>query len=279
MSQTNAKEEKKKQKEEDYSDVPNWLKGVVIFFVSLVLFMIGAWVVFNLQKPKLAVVPDVKRKTVAEAEAVFKEANLKLRISKKVASEQYAADTVIDTDPGSGTKVYEGDTVNVEVSAGSRFVEVPDLRGMSQDEAKLLLDSIGLGLDSRIEEKRDSDVEKGMVLSQIPEPRKRVERRTQIRIIVSSGKESPRRTTGSKQKYLYSIRIELSDIEKNVIMRVDMTDTRGTRTISEQERLPGEVVELSAEGVGEEAIFLIYYDGELITQVTKKANPDEGNPE
>jgi serine/threonine-protein kinase len=225
-------------------------------------------------------VPDVRRKTVSEAEALLKEANLKLRISRRIASETYRQDEVIQTDPAPGTKVYEGNTINAEVSAGSRFVEVPDLRGLSQDEARLLLDSVGLKLDTRVEEKRDPDVKKGTVLQQIPEPRKRVERRTEIKVVVSSGRERPDRTgSQSTERFLYTLRIELSDITETVMMRVDMTDARGTRPISEPVRRPGVVVELSAEGVGEKAIFLIYYDGELITQETKFARPPENEEE
>lgn len=272
---------KKVREEDDYgSDVPGWLKGTLIFFVSLVLMMIGTWIAFNFQKPKLTVVPDIRRKTVSEAETLLKDANLKLRISRRTASESYAQDAIIQTDPAPGTKVYEGNTINAEVSAGSRFVEVPDLRGLSQDEARLLLDSVGLKLDTRVEEKRDPDVKKGTVLEQVPEPRKRVERRTEIKVVVSSGRDRPDRTgSTSSERFLYTLRIELSDITESVMMRVDMTDARGTRTISEQDRLPGEVVELSAEGVGEKAIFLIYYDGELITQETKYAKPPEGAEE
>jgi serine/threonine-protein kinase len=179
----------------------------------------------------------------------------------------------LETDPEAGAKVYVGDTLSATISAGSRFVEVPDMRGMTVDKAKIMLDSLGLELDPRMEYERDPDVEKGMVLKQIPEPRTRVERKTEIRVVVSSGKERVKPKGEDSTKYLYTVRIELSDITEQVMLRVDMTDARGTKTIDERERQPGELVELTAEGYGGEALFRIYYNGELVTQV--KREPDE----
>jgi serine/threonine protein kinase len=260
------------EEEEPYSaDVPNWLKGVLVFFLTLAALTVGAFIIYNLQKPKLTTVPDLKGMSISEAEETLRPNKLKVRVIRRIASETFPQDAVIDTDPEANSKVYEGDTIGAVVSAGSRFVEVPDLRGRTLDEAKLLLDSIGLSLDSQYTEERDPDMKKGMILEHVPEARKRVERKTAIKVVVSSGSERPDRRPTSQQKYLYTIRIELSDITEAVLMRVDMTDARGTRTISEQERQPGELVELTVEGTGEEAIFLIYYDGELITQKTKRA--------
>lgn len=257
------------------TDVPNWLKGVLVFFVSLVAMMVGAWMIFNFKKPKLVTTPDLHRLSVAKAQSQLEPMKLKLRITKRVFDEQVPADTILDMDPTPGERIYEGGVINVKVSMGSRFVEVPDLRGMTVDKAKLLLDSLELKLDENIVEERAKDVEKGMIIKQLPESRNRVERSTVIRIVVSSGRTAPTPTKSDDSKYLYTVTIELNDITESVLMRVDMTDNRSTRTISEERREPGEVVELTAEGYGPQAIFKIFYDGEPITQVTKRADGEQ----
>lgn len=267
---------RKRTREVEPSDVPIWLKGALVFFAALAVMMVGTWFVVNLRKPRLVTVPDLHRLTIAKAEEAVKPLHLKLHVTKKVMNEQVPADVILDTDPTPGERIYEGGTINVQVSAGSRFVEVPDLRGMTADKARILLDSLGLRLDDRVEEEYDRDAEKGMILKQVPEARTRVERKTAIRVVASSGKDPPVRNPRDNTKYIYTVRIELSDIVEPVLMRVDMTDNRGTKTISEERRQPGEVVELTAEGYGSQAIFKVFYNGEPITQVTKQA--DEESP-
>lgn len=257
-------------------DVPNWLKGVMVFFAALVVLLIGTFLFTNLQKPKLVTVPDLRGESFSKAEEQLKALKVRLRVARKEISETDPADEILDMDPTPGEKIYEGGTISVVVSAGSRFVEVPDLRGMTVDKARILLDSLDLKLDESIDEEYDREAVRGMVLRQVPTSGSRVERRTAIRLTISSGTQSPRGRGNVNAKYVYTIRIELTDINEPVIMRVDMTDARNTKTISEEERQPGEMVELTAEGYGDQAIFRIFYDGEPVTQITKRADEEAG---
>lgn len=272
----------KRERRDDYleGEVPGWVKGVFVFLLAIVVMMVGTWIVQNLGKPKDVLVPDLNRLTISSAEQAIKPLKLKLKVKAQELNETIPADVILDMDPTPGEKLREGGTIYVTVSAGSKFVEVPDLRGMNADEAKILLESLGLKLDDRIAQQPSKDVEEGMIMKQVPEPRTRVERRTSIRATASSGRRGPAKPVGdSSQKYLYTIRIELSDITEEVLMRVDMTDSRGTKSISEELRQPGDIVELTAEGYGDQAIFKIYYDGEPITQIVKSAKePEEEQP-
>lgn len=269
-----AEDDRRKGRDTDSGDVPNWLKGVMVFFAALVVLLIGTFLFTNLQKPKLVTVPDLRGESFSKAEEQLKPLKVRLRVARKEISETDPADEILDMDPTPGEKIYEGGTISVVVSAGSRFVEVPDLRGMTVDKAKLLLESLDLKLDEHIDEEYDREAPRGMILKQIPNSGSRVERRTAIRLTISSGTQSPRSRQNANSKYVYTIRIELTDIQEPVIMRVDMTDARSTKTISEEERQPGELVELTAEGYGDQAIFRIFYDGEPVTQITKKADEE-----
>ncbi len=253
-------------------DVPAWLTWIVVFVFALVAIMVGSWLVVNLRQPKLVAVPELKTKTYAEAQRELKKLGLKVHVLRKQISETTPPDIILETDPIARKKLKEGDSVGVVLSIGGRFVEVPDLRGMTLDKARLVLDSMGLTVDNNIEEVRDRDIAKGMIVKQVPEPLKRVERRTAVQLTISSGNDRPITSQTDRRKYKYNITIDLSTITEPVLMRVDMTDRNGTRVINEQQRQPGEVVELSAEGTGSRVLFSIYYDGELITQAEKTAD-------
>ncbi len=268
-------ERRSREAVEGDADIPRWLRFTVGALVSLVALMALGWTVFNLNKPKQVGVPELKRLTIAEAESRLKSLGLRMRIAKRSTSEQFASDTVTGSEPTPGSKVYEGGSVGVFVSDGSRFVEVPDLRGLTVDKAKVLLHSLGLVLDERVIEEREREVERGLIVRQVPEPRTKHERGTSIRVRISSGTE-PAAGSGADEnrKYLYTIKIKLTDLSEPVVLRVDMTDTRGTKTIHEEMHAPEEEIELTAEGYGGEAVFRIFYDGDLVTQVTKKADQE-----
>lgn len=259
--------------EEDVpGDVPLWLRMALVFFVSLVVFMVAGWMIFNLSKPRTIKVPSLQGLTMAQADENLKHLNLKLHVMRREASEQPAG-TILDTDPSAGRDVVEGQAVGVVVSSGSRTVEVPDVRGLTPDRAREVLDSVGLNLNARIEEVRDRSAELGTIVSQLPEPRTRVDRGASVRIRVASEERSePDRD--ADRRYVYTIRIQLNDIDSPVVVRVDMTDSRSTETIHEEEHLAGDDFTITAEGYGLQADFRIFYDGSLVKTVTK--NADEG---
>ena len=273
-----------RQRADDYEpdDVPAWLKMVMIFLGSLVVFVVGAFVVFNLNRPKEIVVPDVRRLTIGEAESRLDSLGLSLRVVRREVNESFAFDTILSTDPPAGSKVFEGDTVQAVVSAGSRFVEVPDLRGTTVDRAKIMLETVGLRLDDRIVEVRDRAIPPGQIVGHVPEPRRRVERGSSIGVQVSSNVRQAVREPGrNERKYLYTVRIRLTDILDPVTLRVDMTDSVGTRTVHEADYSPGAEVEFNAEGYGPESTFRFFYNGELIKQVVQQADPapePQGSP-
>ncbi|MBI5708424.1 MAG: PASTA domain-containing protein [Armatimonadetes bacterium] len=252
-------------------DVPMWLRTATIFFVALVVFMIGGWMIFNLNRPRNVTVPNVRGLTLAQAEANLKKLNLKGRIMRREINDQ-AAGTVVDTDPSPGFAVYEGQSVGLVISQGSRFVETPDVRGLTPDKAREMLDSVGLSLGDPVEKTRDRSAEPGTVVSQVPEPRVRLERGSIVRVKVA-GEEDERPTSDAenRRRYLYTIKIELTDIEDPVELRVDMTDSRRTRTIHRETHDPGDEITIEEEGYGPRADFRIFYDGELKKQVTKTA--------
>ena len=79
-----------------------------------------------------------------------------------------------------------GQTITVSLSSGSSEVEVPDLQGMSQDQARSALKSAGLELGNVTSV--DSDKEKDRIVSQDPATGTKVKKGTSIAVSVSSGK-------------------------------------------------------------------------------------------
>ncbi len=259
--------------EEGSADVPGWAKALIVFFAGLLAALVFAWIIFNMNQPRQVTVPDVKRLTVTEAIARLEAIGLKLRISRKLPDEQIPKDQVLGSSPDPGEKVKEGSTVNVSISVGSKFVEAPDVRGMSVDQAKTMLSSVDLKVDAAIEQVASDKVKEGMIVSQNPEPHMKVQRLSSLRVQVSTGKPGKSGDPKDSVKYQYTLRIPLEGLQSAIKLRVDLTDARGTKTVHESEHEPEELVEIIAEGFGKKATFKVYYDGELVT--TKEVVADD----
>lgn len=270
------KEVKTARIQKEPGDVPGWVKGFIVFLSAVFLSMVGIWLLFNLNKPKQISLPNLVGMKEAEARKILENLELNLMVSPvKRTSERYPAETILEMQPAAEERIPQGSTVNVVVSRGSKYVEVPDLRNQTLDEARTLLGTVDLQLDDRIRRERSRETEAGMIVSQIPEPRAKVERGTRIRATISSGRGSPGNEpeTEVDAVYAYTLSFPLEEVEEPVDVRVMMTDSRGTKEVYSRTHGPGEIVSFSAEGRGSEAIFRIFYNGELVRQVTERAGP------
>lgn len=87
-------------------------------------------------------VPDVVGKTAAEAEAAISQKKLVSEVTEEF-NDTVDAGKVIRESPQAGTVIKKGGTVNIVISKGPEKINVPDVSGMSKDDAKSTLESLG----------------------------------------------------------------------------------------------------------------------------------------
>ena len=92
---------------------------------------------------------------------------------------------MIDTQPGSGSVIERGSTVTMRVSRGVEQVEVPDVVGQSEDEARDTLRDAGLRV-GEVTERESTDKEPGTVLEQDPADGGKVDRDSAVDLVVAS---------------------------------------------------------------------------------------------
>ena len=140
-------------------------------------------------------VPDLKNKTRDEAEKLLKEAGLEGKAGTPENSDEFEKDRIISQNPESGTKIAKGQTVTYVVSLGKGNVEVPDVRGYSEGDARASLENAGLNVTTS--ESTSDSVEAGLVISQNPSQGSSVAKGTTVNITVSTGKPAPSKYTVS----------------------------------------------------------------------------------
>jgi eukaryotic-like serine/threonine-protein kinase len=78
---------------------------------------------------------------------------------------------------------------NNDAGGGARTVEVPDVTGLTQDEAQRRLGAAGL--ESSVEERESSEADAGTVIEQDPSASERIRRGESVNLVVGSGPTEP----------------------------------------------------------------------------------------
>lgn len=132
--------------------------------------------------PQQATVPDVGGLSRGAAEQAIRDADLDASVVEEATGDAEPG-TVLRQDPAAGVTVEPGSTVTIVVARAVPAVEVPDVLGLSRDEAVGELD--GAGLESRESTRTVSDeAEDGIVLDQRPSPGEQVRAGAPVRIYV-----------------------------------------------------------------------------------------------
>jgi eukaryotic-like serine/threonine-protein kinase len=113
--------------------------------------------------PDTVAVPKLAGMSRSEAENALGEVNLSVGEVTTQNSPGVPEGDVIKSDPGAGQAVTEGDSVDLVLSTGQ--VSLPDLRGMTEEQAKSRLSDLNLSSSTSTEE---SDETPGTVIKQSP---------------------------------------------------------------------------------------------------------------
>ena len=132
-------------------------------------------------------VPDIVGKTEEEATKALKDKNLGIKVDSREDSEKYEEGTVSEQKTKVGTKVKKHSTVHVVVSSAliGKEIIVPDVSGMSEDEAQKKLTDEGFKPTSEFQ--YDDNVAEGNVISTTPAAHSKAAKDTQVKMIVSKG--------------------------------------------------------------------------------------------
>lgn len=170
--------------------------GAIIIFI--LVFTIGkAAGLFKFSSGKPAVtdekdkvkVPKFIGKTEKEAKKLADEKGLKLTI-KREESDEYEEGYVFKQSTGEKTSVAKGANITIYVSTGlkGKEIEIPDVSGSSEEEAKQTLIDAGFKSSNiSVEEKESDSVDAGVVIGTTPDSGTKASADAKITILVSKG--------------------------------------------------------------------------------------------
>lgn len=162
--------------------------GVSVFVIGLVIWLIAggaALISFNGNTDTKIVVSNVVGKTYEEALAILDEQDLLVARQLQVSS-TIPAGTVISTDPPAGQEVGAKTTITVLVSSGQELALMPNLVGMTEQDAILAITNAKLVLGT-ITQSDSPTVAKNLVMSSDPAANQQITAGTTVNIVISTG--------------------------------------------------------------------------------------------
>jgi beta-lactam-binding protein with PASTA domain/predicted Ser/Thr protein kinase len=177
----------------DPDDEPRKRRGLAYFL--LVLAVLGALALIGVagkalldrppqNQPKISV-PSVVDLPVDTATAKIRAAGLVPETADVPSAKEVGL--VVDQSPGADEMVARGAKVTLSVSAGPKTVELPDLKGFTQDEAAASLADLNLKVGT-IKQVDDTGLDKGKVFTTTPGAGESVPVDSAVGLNVASGK-------------------------------------------------------------------------------------------
>ena len=132
--------------------------------------------------PPLAIVPDVRDKSLTDAIQILSDRGLKANPVDVPSTKPEG--TVVAQDPGPGKKVAPRSTVRINISKGAPQVAVPTVVGQRYEDALILLQNAGFAV---ARSDVDSTEDKGIVIGQNPQGNSVASKGDRVTLSVSKG--------------------------------------------------------------------------------------------
>lgn len=137
-------------------------------------------------------VPSTIGMNLIDAQEVLEELGLNVVIVYK-NNDDLEEDTVMDQSPESGSKIFTEDSIMLTVSFGPQIVYMPNLHGMTEEEAKDALEDRGLIVEG-ITYEVSNQYHSGTVIGQEPAPESDMLEDSAVTFIVSKGPDEDKGT-------------------------------------------------------------------------------------
>ncbi len=219
-----------------------------------------------LGRPDQKPVPLVLGKTLDSARQQLDAAGFKVDIDRR--SDLAPVDTVFRQVPSASSKVDEGSTVTLFVSNGPTTVKMPDVLGLTEQDARRRIRRVGLR--PSLEQENSRKVPLGNVIRSDPGPGKAIERGSRVTLIVSSGPKEVGvpDVKGQDQKDAVD---RLREAGLSVVVR-ERESNEPTDTVVDQTPVAGQLV-------GEGSTVTLYVSNGRLKQVPDVVGQDQGEAE
>ena len=254
-----------------YDDEPRrspaaWTALIIAVIAALGLLGFGLYTQLRDDPVTTVAVPDVTGQPQQTAQVNLARAGFEVDV-QTVASDSVDEGDVVSQTPEGGTQAEAGSTVRLTVSGGPDSVGVPPLEGRSLDDARNLLEDLGLTLGT-VTKTDDPDTPEDEVISSDPAAGEEVKPGTRVAVEVGTGQVVVPNTVGLSQN---DAQRQLSDANLQVETEYRQTSDADEGTVLEQDPGAGDKVDIGSTV----KIVVAQKEAPTITPTTVTPTPSE----
>ncbi|MBW3667098.1 MAG: PASTA domain-containing protein, partial [Actinobacteria bacterium] len=177
---------------------PDFAEGVVIEQSPVAGIQVGGGTRVDLvvsSGPEVVVLPELAGMNERQAIATLTDLGLKWTVNDQFDDTE-PEDIVIRTDPVAGEEIFAGETVLLVVSLGPAPVDVPNLIGQTEEQARNITEDAGLVFRVANTTQPVADpAQDGLVVDQVPDPGTTVDRGDTVTVTLGEYTPPPTTTT------------------------------------------------------------------------------------
>ena len=162
---------------------------IIAISLAIVLLLSAGATWYNYFGPGAKVsIPSIVGMKSSEAKNTLTQANLNLKITKEVFSEEIGKGRVIEMNPSAGEKIAADGLIKVTISKGPERYLVPKLSGLSLADAGALLTKSKLVIGSTNYVFNDK-VEKDLIIGSSPTSGELIKKNSPVNLLISKGSD------------------------------------------------------------------------------------------
>lgn len=175
----------------------------------------------------MVTVPEVEDRPRADVIAELEELDLLVTVNEE-ANPDIPRDSAIRINPAAGSQLQRNSTVILTVSSGREITEVPDVVGMSLDDASRALSDAGLEISDNVQEEESNSEDTGRVTEQNPAAGSQLSRGSRVTVTVGTGPRMVRIPSNLVGQDIEEVRSTLDAMGLTVnVESVDSTEPDG----------------------------------------------------
>ncbi|TMJ16265.1 MAG: PASTA domain-containing protein [Bacillati bacterium ANGP1] len=229
--------------------------------------------------PEMVSVPDVRRRSLLDARFMIEEARLTVGEVREAYDASVPPGVVLSQDPAPGALLQRGTAVYLRVNRGPERVILPDLVGQPLDEARRMLNDIGVTLRQVTQVPR-SGIPPGQVVEMAPRAGTQIRHGDAVTVMIAAtpgagGAPPPQPivtgtltpvTPGDPGRKHARITVVVGEGAPRQVVKIVVVDAQGTRVAYEKAHAPGATVSTQVDGSGY-TIVQVYIDNRLIQEI------------
>src|SRR5438309_9449337 len=229
--------------------------------------------------PEMVSVPDVRRRSLLDARFMIEEARLTVGEVREAYDASVPPGVVLSQDPAPGALLQRGTAVYLRVNRGPERVILPDLVGQPLDEARRMLNDLGVTL-RQVSQVPRSGTPPGQVVEMAPRAGTQIRHGDAVTVMIAAtpgagGAPPPQPivtgtltpvTPGDPGRKHARITVVVGEGAPRQVVKIVVVDAQGTRVAYEKAHAPGATVSTQVDGSGY-TIVQVYIDNRLIQEI------------